>query len=154
MARDGGVALDVFEGNESPMRGLGAIWVDSATVRQPLPLAGVAIDATVADRIAQVTVTQVFRNTFTDPIEAVYTFPLDGGSVVSHFEMQVGERTLRGIVKERGAARREYQQALDGGRRGAAGAGARRRVHDPAREPAAGRGCDDPSDLLRGADVL
>ena len=119
MALNGGVALEMVEGNEASTRRLGAIWVDTPAARQSLPLASVAIAATVADRIAEVTVTQVFRNTFTDPIEAVYTFPLDGGAVVSSFEMQVGERTLRGIVKARGAARQDYQQALDEGRRAA-----------------------------------
>jgi Ca-activated chloride channel homolog len=119
MALDGGVAIDVFEAGEEATRGLGAIWARSGARRQLLPLARVAVAASVADRIAQVTVTQVFRNTFTDPIEAVYTFPLAAGSVVSRFEMQVGDRTLHGIVAERGTARDQYQQALEQGRRAA-----------------------------------
>ena len=83
MALDGGVALEKVEGDKAATRSLGAIWVATEAARQQLPLSSVAIAATVADRFAEVTVTQVFRNTFTDPIEAVYTFPLDGGSVVS-----------------------------------------------------------------------
>ncbi len=119
MALDGGVALDIHEEDGPRTRGLGAIWTGAEAERQPLPLASVSIAASVADRIAEVTVTQVFRNTFSDPIEAVYTFPLDGGCVVSRFEMQAGERTLHGVIRERAQARQDYQQALDEGKRAA-----------------------------------
>jgi Ca-activated chloride channel homolog len=119
MALDGDLAVDVFDAESAPTRGLGTIWAGPAAARRPLPLASVAIAAKVADRIAAVTVTQVFRNTFADPIEAVYTFPLDGGCVVSGFEMRVGERTLRGLVRERDSARQDYERALQEGRRAA-----------------------------------
>jgi Ca-activated chloride channel homolog len=98
---------------------LGALTVTRATGRVALPLARLEIAARVADRIAGITMTQVFRNPYQEHLEAIYTFPLSGGSAVSDFELKVGERTIRGKVEERGEARRQYQQALDEGKRAA-----------------------------------
>jgi len=119
MSLKGGVAIDRFEEGQPATRGLGTILVPHDAERRTLPLARVSIAARVVDRVAEVIVTQVFRNTFTSPIEAVYMFPLDGGCAVSAFEMQIGERTLRGCVKARADARAQYQKALDQGRRAA-----------------------------------
>lgn len=44
-----------------------------------VPLTGVVVDVQVIDLIAQVTVTQSYVNRETQPIEAVYLFPLDEG---------------------------------------------------------------------------
>jgi len=86
---------------------------------QPLPLESVQLRARVIDRIAEVTVEQKFGNPFREAIEAVYVFPLAGGSAVSRFEMQIGKRVVRGRVEERAKARREYSEALDQGKRAA-----------------------------------
>src|SRR5437764_11401048 len=90
-----------------------------STKGQPLPLQRVDIRARVVDRVAEVTVEQKFGNPFADPIEAVYVFPLAGGSAVSRFEMQIGKRVLRARLEERGEARRQYALALEQGRRAA-----------------------------------
>src|SRR6266576_3968936 len=68
---------------------------------QPLPLQRVDLRARVIDRIAEVTVEQKFGNPFSEPIEAVYVFPLSGGSAVSRFEDQNGQRIARGKIEER-----------------------------------------------------
>jgi Ca-activated chloride channel family protein len=101
------------------LRGLGILSVTKAAAPVVLPLAGVEISARVAERIAEVTVTQVFHNPHTEPLEAVYIFPLPGGAAVSSFELKVGSRVLRGRVEERGEARRQYREALDQGHRAA-----------------------------------
>src|SRR5438874_174681 len=90
-----------------------------STKGQPLPLQRVDLRARVIDRVAEVTVEEKFGNPFSDPIEAVYVFPLAGGSAVSRFEMQIGQRVVRGRIEERGQARREYAEALDQGKRAA-----------------------------------
>lgn len=87
--------------------------------KQTLPLLGVQIRARVAGRVAEVTVEQKFGNPFADAIEAVYIFPLGGGSAVSRFEMQIGARTVRARIEERGEARRQYAEALQQGKRAA-----------------------------------
>ena len=82
-----------------------------------LPLSSVAIRARVADRIAEVDVEQKFHNALTEPLEAVYIFPLAGGAAVRKFELQIGSRVVRGRIEEREEARRQYQRALDEGKR-------------------------------------
>jgi Ca-activated chloride channel homolog len=86
---------------------------------QPLPLESVQLRARVIDRVAEVTVEQKFGNPFQEAIEAVYVFPLAGGSAVSRFEMQIGKRVVRGRIEERAAARRQYAEALEQGKRAA-----------------------------------
>src|SRR2546430_16319730 len=87
--------------------------------KQPLPLQGVQRRARVIDRVAEVTVEQKFVNPFSEPIEAVYVFPLAGGSAVSGFEMQIGGGGGRGRVPARAATRARSTRAL--GRGGRAG---------------------------------
>ncbi|HEY9789494.1 MAG TPA: VIT domain-containing protein, partial [Candidatus Obscuribacterales bacterium] len=100
-------------------RGVGIIEVAVGTEKKLLPLASVDIEAKVADRVASVMVKQKFRNTFKEHLEAVYIFPLSGGCVVSDFELRVGDRVVKGLVKERTEARQQYQQALQQGKRAA-----------------------------------
>lgn len=100
-------------------RGVGVVEVLCKEQKKLLPLASVEIKARVAERIASVTVEQLFTNNFEEHLEAVYIFPLSGGCVVSRFEMRVGKRVIKGIVEERAAARIQYQQALQEGKKAA-----------------------------------
>src|SRR5215467_5954448 len=104
---------------ETKKRQLGNLCVTIEAKAVSLPLAAVKSTALVADRIAQTTMEQKFRNEYADPLEAVYIFPLPGSAAVTNFELRVGNRTIRGMVKERGEAREAYQQALDQGKRSA-----------------------------------
>lgn len=99
--------------------GCGCLLVTRGTRRLSLPLRSVSFAATVAERIAEVTVEQVFENSYDELLEAVYIFPLPGGAAVSRFELHVGDKQLVGIVEERGEARRQYQQAIAEGRKAA-----------------------------------
>src|SRR5256885_15824927 len=87
--------------------------------KQPLPLQGVSLRARVVDRVAEVTVEQKFGNPFTETIEAVYVFPLAGGSAVSRFEIPIGKRVGHGRIEERAEARRQDADALPQGKRAA-----------------------------------
>lgn len=100
-------------------RVLGCIHVNQGQKKRSLPLTSVQIAAKVADRLAHVTITETFKNPFSDHLEAVYIFPLAGGSAVSSFKMKVGERTIVGQVDERQAARNQYVEALQEGKRAA-----------------------------------
>jgi Ca-activated chloride channel family protein len=64
-------------------------------------------------------VEQVFRNPYEEMLEAVYTFPLSGSSVVSDFEMKTGGRTLKAKIEEKSRAQEKYQKALENGNRAA-----------------------------------
>jgi Ca-activated chloride channel family protein len=97
----------------------GALSVSRADQRITLPLRSQHIVAKTADRVAEVIVEQSFQNPFQEFLEAVYIFPLGGGAAVSAFEMKVGGRTLKAMIKERGEARQDYQNALEKGKRAA-----------------------------------
>jgi len=102
---------------EARTQSLGGLWVERQDRRAQLPLSGVRIQARVADRVADVRVLERFQNPFAEALEAVYIFPLAGGAAVRSFELKVGGRTVKGLVREREQARAEYQEALQAGKR-------------------------------------
>ena len=77
----------------------------------PVPLKHTDVQAGISGYIATVEVTQQFHNPFDTKIEATYVFPLPQNAAVHDFLMTVGERTIRGIIRERQEAEEIYQQA-------------------------------------------
>ena len=75
------------------------------------PLKHTSVKADISGFLARVTVTQEFENSFTEPIEAVYTFPLSQNSAVDAMTMKIGARTIRGKIMKREDARKVYEQA-------------------------------------------
>lgn len=100
-------------------REVGTLLVEQPTGRAPLPLESVRMAARVVARVAEVEVVQTFSNGFTEPLEAVYIFPLSGGAAVTQFELTVAGRTIVGTVAERQAARQQYAEAIQAGHRAA-----------------------------------
>ena len=80
-------------------------------VEVPLPLAHTAVHAQLVGYVGTVDVTQQFENPFDEKIEAVYLFPLPERAAVSEFVMTIGERRIRGILRERADAEAIYRQA-------------------------------------------
>lgn len=87
------------------------------TAQGNLPVKGLDVDATIDGLVAEVTVRQTYVNRYDQPLEATYIFPLPDRAAVSDFKMVVGGRVIDGVLKERGEARREYQQAIEQGHR-------------------------------------
>jgi Mg-chelatase subunit ChlD len=81
-----------------------------------LPLEHTDVLATIAGPLADVTVRQRFRNDRSVAIEAVYLFPLPPEASVYELRFRIEDRVVEGIVKERAAARRDYEAALAQGR--------------------------------------
>ena len=79
----------------------------------PLQHTDVAVE--ISGFVARVTVTQLFASRFTEPVEAVYTFPLSDRAAVDAMSMRTGERTIRGEIKRREEARRIYEAARAAG---------------------------------------
>jgi Ca-activated chloride channel family protein len=88
-----------------------------ATERGNLPLQAIDVDATLTGLVARVALTQTFGNRFDLPLEATYIFPLPDRAAVTGFRMEVGERVVEGVLKERGQARADYDSAVREGRR-------------------------------------
>ncbi|HEY0462443.1 MAG TPA: TonB family protein, partial [Pyrinomonadaceae bacterium] len=80
------------------------------------PLKHTSVRADISGFLARVTVTQEFENSFSEPIEAVYTFPLSQNSAVDEMTMKIGERTIRGKIMKREEARQVYEQAKTEGK--------------------------------------
>ena len=81
-----------------------------------LPLKATSVRGAIAGVIADVTVTQVYRNTGTKALEAIYVFPGSTRAAVHGLTMTIGERVLKAQIKERGQARADYEQAKQQGR--------------------------------------
>ncbi|MEV4178502.1 VIT domain-containing protein [Nonomuraea sp. NPDC049709] len=98
-----------------PDAGIGAL----LTERGNLPLESVDVAADISGLVAGVEVTQGFRNPFDVTLEATYVFPLPDRAAVTGFRMEADDRVIEGVLKERGQARADYDQALREGRRAA-----------------------------------
>lgn len=77
----------------------------------PLPLRRTDVKGRVTLHVASVTVRQEYENPYDGKIEAVYVFPLPEDAAVTDFLLRIGERTIRGIVREREEARHIYLEA-------------------------------------------
>ncbi len=77
----------------------------------PVPLKHTSVTAAVTGYVASVDVVQQFHNPFSGKIEALYVFPLPHSAAVNEFVMTVGDRKIRGIIRERREAERIYQEA-------------------------------------------
>lgn len=75
------------------------------------PLKSTAVKTEISGFLARVNVRQEFQNSFTEPIEAVYTFPLSQNGAVDNMTMTIGERIVRGKIKRREEAREMYETA-------------------------------------------
>jgi Ca-activated chloride channel homolog len=88
---------------------------DGQPVEVPIPLKHTAIHASITGFIATVQVVQQFHNPFDSKIEALYIFPLPENAAISEFIMNIGERRIRGIIREREEAQRIYHEARNRG---------------------------------------
>jgi Ca-activated chloride channel family protein len=79
------------------------------------PLKHTDVRAGINGFLAHVTVTQIFSNTAAENVEAVYTFPLPQDAAVDDMTIQIGDRTVRGLIKRREDARKIYEQAKNTG---------------------------------------
>lgn len=95
--------------------------------RGPVVLRGHKVGAVLQDRVAEVTVEQVFQSTAGRPLEGTYLFPLPEGAIVSRFAMTMGGKMVEGEVVGADEARRIYEGIV-------------RRMRDPGLLEYVGRG--------------
>lgn len=111
---------DPAAANEDDSPGSGAMVVnlpvgDDQTTEVPLPLKHTDVSAAIDGYVSSVDVRQTFENPFNEKIEAVYLFPLPEKAAVSEFLMIIGERHIRGILREKEEAEAIYQHARSQG---------------------------------------
>ncbi len=86
---------------------------------RPFLLRHTDVAAEVTGFVSSVTVTQEFENPFSEPVEAVYVFPLPDDAAVDEMTLAAGPRVLRATIQKREDARRQYEEAKHQGRRAA-----------------------------------
>jgi Ca-activated chloride channel family protein len=84
-----------------------------------LPLEETRAQVDVAGVIARVRVTQTFRNDGKRPIEAIYVFPASTRAAVHGMRVRIGERVIEARIERKAAARAQYEQAKQEGKRAA-----------------------------------
>jgi Ca-activated chloride channel family protein len=105
----------IFTGAQTPTQGSLFASGKSGSLGE-CPLKNTSVRADISGFLARVTVTQEFENSFSEPIEAVYTFPLSQNSAVDDMTMKIGERVIRGRIMKREEARKVYEQAKTEGK--------------------------------------
>jgi Ca-activated chloride channel family protein len=95
--------------DDSPGSGMLMAHIEEKQI--PMPLKHTDVRASVSGYIGSVQVVQQFHNPYDTKIEAVYVFPLPHNAAVNEFIMTIGERRIRGIIRERQEAEEIYQAA-------------------------------------------
>src|SRR5436190_200977 len=103
--------------NDLPAPSVDAGFGALSTERGCMPLRALDVNARIDGLLAEVDVRQTFVNAFEEAIEATYIFPLPDRAAVRGFRMEVAGRVIDGVLKERGQARREYDDAIKAGHR-------------------------------------
>jgi len=85
------------------------------TENDRLPLKSTKAEVNIAGVIADVTVTQDYRNEGKKPVEAIYVFPASTRAAVYSMVMTIGERVIVARIEEKGKARQQYEQAKNNG---------------------------------------
>jgi Ca-activated chloride channel family protein len=88
---------------------------DDPSVDQ-FPLKSTSADVKVVGIIADVVVTQVYKNEGKKPLEAIYVFPASTQAAVYGMKMTIGKRTIFAKIQERKEARLQYEQAKQQGK--------------------------------------
>lgn len=82
-----------------------------------LPLRSTSIQLEAMPGVYWAEVTQTFENTSTEVLEVVYVFPLPEEASITDMVLQVGERRIVSVLKEREEAKKTYEEAKAAGQR-------------------------------------
>jgi Vault protein inter-alpha-trypsin domain len=81
-----------------------------------LPLKDTKVDVSISGVIADVKVVQTYRNEGTRPINATYVFPASTRAAVYAMQMRIGDDLIIARIKEREAAKQEFETAKKEGK--------------------------------------
>ncbi len=77
-----------------------------------IPLQSVKVKSAFENLFCETTITQTYLNSETQPIEAVYTFPLPVKAVLLDLRVTIGKKELRGLIVEKQSAEEQYEEAI------------------------------------------
>ena len=78
----------------------------------PIPLLEVGIHVVVRNFIAEVEMTQRYRNTQESPLEVLYRFPVEEEAAVTGCTALLGDQTIVARIQENRRAERMYEEAV------------------------------------------
>ncbi|XP_078392864.1 von Willebrand factor A domain-containing protein 5A-like, partial [Cetorhinus maximus] len=81
----------------------------------PVPLRSISVAVEVQGFVADVTASLEYRNDETNPVEAVFVFPMDRDAAVYHFQATVDGKRIVAEIKEKEKAKDEYDDAISAG---------------------------------------
>ncbi len=90
--------------------------VQGASDVESFPLLETKAKVNIAGVIAEIELTQVYKNDGKKTIEAVYVFPLGTKSAIHAMRMQIGDRIIDAEIEETEKARQIYENAKDDGK--------------------------------------
>ncbi|WP_367142141.1 VIT domain-containing protein [Moorena sp. SIO1F2] len=95
---------------------LGGLYVNEDEEHSVFPLKHTEVYAKITGHLSRVEVIQTFDNPFSEPLEAVYIFPLPDQAAVDEMEIKLSDRIIEGNIKKREEAQTIYEQACSQGR--------------------------------------
>ncbi|MDA8137440.1 MAG: VIT domain-containing protein [Desulfobacteraceae bacterium] len=75
------------------------------------------VEAEITGVVVRVRLRQVFQNPYDERLETIYVFPMPENAAVDGYSFRIGEKVIKGVVKEKEQARKEYEQAKQEGRK-------------------------------------
>ncbi len=97
----------------------GTLLLKSEGATLAVPAVATEAEIRVSGIVARAVVRQTYRNPYDTWFEGIYVFPLPENAAVDHMRMKIGHRVIEGDIKERQAARAQYEQAKSSGQRAA-----------------------------------
>jgi len=80
--------------------------------RVPVPLKKVQLQVKLVDFTSEVNIIQDYVNHEADPIEVLYSFPVEESAAIIGFEASINDHVIVAQVKEKEKAKAKYQQAM------------------------------------------
>ncbi len=108
---------DAAASDDGPGAGVLMLHGIKTTDELPAVRLGADMDVTVTGDVARVRVTQAFRNTSDQWMEATYLYPLPEDGAVDSLKMVVGQRVIIGRIEKRETARKIYEEAKTEGKK-------------------------------------
>jgi len=84
-----------------------------------IPLKSTKSNVQIVGTIAQVQLTQTYKNLGKQPIEATYVFPMSTNAAVHNMQLTVGNRITKAKIFEKKKAEKVYKKAIKEGKRAA-----------------------------------
>ncbi|XP_059587404.1 von Willebrand factor A domain-containing protein 5A isoform X2 [Alligator mississippiensis] len=82
---------------------------------KPVPLRRVAVDVCIQSFVADVSSELLYKNEESDPVEAIFTFPMDADSAVYAFQARIQDTIIKAQIQDKKEAQETYEDALASG---------------------------------------